>query len=55
MLEMMCFVVVYHNNHLIMQGMKNDDGESTYQYAKEMEMAFRIFVNGKCIKSGWYK
>ena len=25
------------------------------RYAKEMEMAFRIFVNGKCIKSGWYK
>ena len=25
------------------------------RYAKEMEMAFRIFVNGKCIKSSWYK
>lgn len=22
--------------------------------AKEEEMAFRIFVNGKCVKSGWY-
>ena len=22
--------------------------------AKEEGMAFRIFVNGKCVKSGWY-
>ena len=22
--------------------------------AKETEMAFRIFINGKCVKSGWY-
>ena len=22
--------------------------------AKEEEMAFRIFVDGKCVKSGWY-
>lgn len=38
---MMCFVVVYHNNHLIMQGMRNDDGESTYQYAKEKGYSVR--------------
>lgn len=23
------------------------------RYAKEMEMAYRIFIDGKCIKSGW--
>ena len=24
------------------------------RYAKEMELAYRIFVDGKLIKSGWY-
>lgn len=33
--EMMCFVVVYKNNHIIQQGMRNDDGKSSYQYANE--------------------
>lgn len=27
----------------------------TTRYVKKMEMAFRILVNGKCVKSGWYK
>lgn len=27
----------------------------TTRYVKKMEMAFGIFVNGKCVKSGWYK
>lgn len=23
------------------------------RYAKNMDMAYRIFVDGKCVKSGW--
>ena len=23
------------------------------RYAKDMDMAYRIFVDGKCVKSGW--
>lgn len=23
--------------------------------AKEVGMAFRIFIDGKCVKSGWYR
>lgn len=23
------------------------------RYAKELDLAYRIFVDGKCIKSGW--
>jgi hypothetical protein len=39
--QMMCFVVIYHNNHFILQGMRNDDGESSYQYAKEKGYSVR--------------
>lgn len=37
----MCFVVVYHGNHLVMQGVRNDDGTSTYEYAKEKGYSVR--------------
>lgn len=33
--EMMCFIVIYHNNHIIQQGMRNDDGNSSYQFAQK--------------------
>ena len=23
------------------------------RYAKELDMAYRIFIDGKCVKSGW--
>lgn len=23
------------------------------RYAKELGLAYRIFINGKCVKSGW--
>lgn len=42
---MMCFVAVYHGNHLVMQGMREDDGNSTYKYAKEKGIRLE---NGKC-------
>lgn len=25
------------------------------RYAKEMGMAYRIFINNKCVESGWFK
>ena len=40
-MDMMCFVVVYHGNHLVMQGMREDDGNSTYKYAKEKGYSVR--------------
>lgn len=39
--QMMCFVVVYHNNHIIMSGVRNDDGDSTYVYAKKKGYSVR--------------
>lgn len=39
--EMMCFIVIYHNNHIVLCGMRNDDGESSYQYAKEKGYSVR--------------
>lgn len=27
---------------------------SAIKLAKEEQMAFRIFVDGKCVKNGWY-
>lgn len=39
--EMMCFVIVYHGNKLVAQGMRNDDGESTYRYANKKGYSVR--------------
>ena len=38
---MMCYVVVYNRNHLVMQGIRNDDGDSTYEYAKQKGYSVR--------------
>ena len=40
-MEMMCFVVVYHGNRLVMNGMRNDDGKSTYEYCSKKGYSIR--------------
>lgn len=37
-----------------MQPIKCKSIAAAIQLAKEEKMAFRIFINGKCVKSGWY-
>lgn len=39
--EMLCFVVVYHGNKIIYQGMQIDDGEAAYKLAKEKGYSVR--------------
>lgn len=39
--EMMCFVVIYKNGHIIQQGMQIDDGNAAYAYAKEKGYSVR--------------
>lgn len=37
-----------------MQPIKCKSIAAAIRLTKEEEMAFRIFINGKCIKSGWH-
>lgn len=38
-----------------MQHIKCKSIAEAIREAKEIGMAFRIFVDGRCVKSGWYK
>ena len=38
-----------------MQPIKCKSIAEEIRMAKEREMAFRIFVNEKCVRNGWYK
>lgn len=47
-----CTVICNTKNGYCMQPVKKDSISAAMQYAKEMGMAYRIFVDGKCVKSG---
>ena len=48
-----CTVICNTKCGYCMQPYKCKSISEAIRYAKEMGMAYRIFVDGKCIKSGW--
>lgn len=50
-----CEIIFNTKYGYCMQLIKCKSIAEAIRIAKEREMAFRIFVNGKCVRTGWYK
>lgn len=50
-----CEIIFNTKYGYCMQLIKCKSIAEAIRMAKEREMAFRIFVNGKCVRTGWYK
>ena len=49
-----CTVICNTRNGYCLTPKQCNSINEAIRYAKEMKLAYRIFVDGKCIKSGWY-
>lgn len=49
-----CTIIFNTRNGYTMQPIQCKSIAEAIRLAKEEGMAFRIFVDGKCVKSGWY-
>ena len=49
-----CIVICNTRNGYCLQPYKCKSINEALRYAKELELAYRIFIDGKCIRSGWH-
>ena len=49
-----CIVICNIRNGYCLQPYKCKSINEVLRYAKELELAYRIFIDGKCIRSGWH-
>ena len=50
-----CTIILNTRWGYCMQPVKCKSIAEAIRYAKEMEMAYRIFIDGKLVKKGWIK
>lgn len=48
-----CTVICNTKNGYCLTPKQCNSIREAIKYAKELDLAYRIFVDGKCIKSGW--
>jgi hypothetical protein len=48
-----CIVICNTRNGHCLQPYKCKSINEAIRYAKELDLAYRIFIDGKCVKSGW--
>lgn len=48
-----CIVVCNTKNGYCLTPYECNSINEAVRYAKELDLAYRIFIDGKCVKSGW--